>query len=116
MSGILYSRCLPRRALRWINSDDAGAYREAHELGITGCLHLRHDIGAIDLDSTWADRELASDDLVRLPGETRIGRVQHRSDNASDADANYLRKQLDIEPSSFAWDRVDASRPSSSVA
>ena len=89
-------------------------YREAHEFGNTGCLHLRHDIGAIDLDSTWADRELASDDLVRLPGETRIGRVQHRSDNASDA-ARIICASSAIEPSSLAWDRVAASRPASSV-
>ena len=52
---------------------------------------------------------------LEAPLELRIGRVQNRKNDASDADASYLRRQPDVEPSSLSWDRIEASGAASSI-
>ena len=52
---------------------------------------------------------------LEAPLELRIGRVQNWKNDASDADASYLRRQPDVEPSSLSWDRIEASGAASSI-
>ena len=50
------------------------------------------------------------------PLELRIARVQHRHNDASDADAAYLIRQPKVDPKSLFWERVDASGTAASIA
>jgi hypothetical protein len=52
---------------------------------------------------------------LEAPIELRIGRVQDRKNDASDADALYLRRQTDVERDSLSWSRIEASSSVSSV-
>jgi aminoglycoside phosphotransferase family enzyme/predicted kinase len=52
---------------------------------------------------------------LEAPLELRVGRVQTRQNDASDADASYLRRQPDAESNSLSWQRIEATSAASSV-
>ena len=53
---------------------------------------------------------------LEAPLELRVGRVQTRQNDASDADASYLRRQPDAESNSLSWQRIEATSAASSDA
>ena len=55
-----------------------GDQSHAHEVGQAGRLHLRHQIGPVDLDGSRADAEIEGDDLVRLTGDQPIEHLARR--------------------------------------
>ena len=48
---------------------------------------------------------------LEAPARTLIDRVAAREGDASDATAEVVRAQLDVDLSDLAWPRIDADRP-----
>ncbi|SDR64202.1 hypothetical protein SAMN05519103_09515 [Rhizobiales bacterium GAS113] len=82
---------------------------EAGASTICDAVHATPDERAC-IESVAQDLAIRFDGIwLEAPLGLRIGRVEGRRDDASDADANYVRKQSTVDVGALSWRRLDAS-------